>query len=44
MTLFLKSLGFRVAKAMTKEFGQLHGDEDPLSEATAKDYETNANR
>ena len=42
MTLFLKSLGVRVAKAITKEFVVPHGDEDTWSEATAKDYEANA--
>ena len=42
MTLFLKSLGVRVAKAIAKEFVESHGDEDTWSEATAKDYETNA--
>jgi len=41
MTLFLKSLGFRVAKAITKEFVKPHGDEDSWFEATAKDYEAN---
>ena len=28
MTLFLKSLGFRVAKAITKKFVESHGDEN----------------
>jgi len=28
MNLFLKSLGVRVAKAITKKFIELHGDED----------------
>ena len=41
MTLFIKSLGFRVAKAVTKEFIEPHGDEDTWSEATAEDYEAN---
>jgi len=41
ITLFLKSLGFRVAKAVTKEFVEPHGDEDIWSEATAKNYEAN---
>ena len=40
--LFLKSLGVRVAKTITKEFVEPHGDEDTWSEATAKDYEANA--
>ena len=39
--LFLKSLGVRVAKAITKEFVEPHGDENTWSEATAKDYEAN---
>ena len=42
MTLFLKSLGFRIAKDITKEFVESHGDEDSWSEATVKDYEANA--
>ena len=42
MNLFLKFLRVRVAKAITKEFVEPHGDEDTQSEATAKDYETNA--
>ena len=41
MNLFLKSLGVRVAKFITKEFVEPHGDEDTWSEATAKDYEDN---
>ena len=42
MNLFLKSLGVRVAKSITKEFIELHDDESTWSEATAKDYEANA--
>jgi len=42
MPLFLKSLGFRVAKAITKKFIEPHDDEDIWSEVTAKDYEVNA--
>ena len=42
MTLFLKSLGFKVAKAVTKKFVEFHGDKDTLTEAIAKDYEANA--
>ena len=42
MNIFLKSLGVRVAKAITKEFVEPHGNEDTWSEATAKDYEANA--
>ena len=38
MNLFLKSLGVRVAKVITKEFIESYGDEDTWSEATAKDY------
>ena len=41
MNLFLKSLGVRVAKSITKEFVESHGDEDTWSEATTKDYEAN---
>ena len=42
MSSFLKSLGVRVAKAITKKFIESHGDEDTWSEATAKGYEANA--
>jgi len=42
MTLFLKLLGVRVAKAITTEFVEPHSDEDTWSEATVKDYEANA--
>ena len=42
MTLFLKSLGVRIAKAITKEFIESHGDEDTCSEAITKNYEANA--
>jgi len=42
MNLFLKSLGVRFAKAITKEFVEPHGDEDTWSKVTAKDYEANA--
>ena len=42
MTLFLKSLGFRVAKTVTNEFIESHSDKDTWSEATAKNYEANA--
>ena len=42
MNLFLKSLGVRVAKAITKKFVKPHGDEDRWSEETVKDYEANA--
>ena len=40
-TLFLKSLGFRVAKVVTKEYVKPHGDEDIWLETTAKDCEAN---
>ena len=36
MTLFLKSLKFRITKAITKKFIEPHGDEDSWSEATAR--------
>ena len=42
MKFFPKSLGVRVAKVITKEFIEPHGDEDTWSEATAKDYKANA--
>ena len=42
MSLFLNSLRVRVAKTITKEFIEPHGDEDTCSEATAKNYEANA--
>ena len=42
MTLFLKSIGVRVAKSITKEFVEPLSDENTWSEATAKDYEVNA--
>ena len=42
MNLFLKCQAVRVAKAITKEFVEPHGDEDTWSETTAKDYDTNA--
>ena len=42
MTLFLKSLGVRVAKAITKEFAKCRSDVDTWFEAIAKDYEANA--
>ena len=40
MTLFLKFLGVRVVKAITKDFIEPQGDE--WSDAMAKDYEANA--
>ena len=39
MNLFLKFLGVRVAKSITKEFIEPHSDENTWSEVTAKDYE-----
>ena len=42
MNLFLKSLGVRVAKVITKEFIEPHSYEDTWSDTTAKDYEANA--
>ena len=42
MILFLKSLGSRVDKAVTKEYVEPHGDEDTWSESTAKNYKANA--
>ena len=42
MNLFLKSLRVRIAKVITKEFIEPHGDEDTWSETATKDYETNA--
>ena len=42
MTLFLKSLGVSVAKAITKDFIEPQGDEDTWSDAMTKHYEANA--
>ena len=42
MSIFLKFLRVRVAKAITKEFVKPHDDEDTWSEAIAKDHEANA--
>jgi len=42
MTLFFKSLGFRVAKALTKKFVKPHDDGDTWFKITAKHYEANA--
>ena len=42
MNLFLKSLGVRVARAITKEFVEPLTDERSWSEYTTKDYEANA--
>jgi len=42
MNLFLKSLGVRVARAITKDFVEPTTDESSWSEDTSKDYEANA--
>ena len=42
MNLFLKSLGVRVVRAITKEFVEPLTDERSWSEDTTKDYEANA--
>ena len=42
MNLFLKSLGVRVARAITKEFVEPLTDERSWSEDITKDYEANA--
>ena len=42
MTLFLKSLGFRVGKVVTIKIVEPHRDVDTWSKATTKDYEANA--
>jgi len=42
MTLFFKSLGVRVEKAITKDFIEPQGDKDIWPDATAKDYKANA--
>ena len=41
MNLFLKSLGVRVAKAITNKFVEPYGDKDTWSDATTKDYKAN---
>ena len=41
MTLFLKSLGARVTKAISKEFVKAYGDEKTWSKVIAKAYEVN---
>jgi len=43
LTIFLKSLGGRVAITTTKEFVEPHGDDDTWSDVIEKDYEANAN-
>ena len=42
MTVFLQSLGSRVAKAVTKPFSAPTGDEDTWSDIASKEYEANA--
>ena len=42
MTVFLQSLGNRVANAVTKPFSAPTGDEDIWSDIASKEYEANA--
>jgi len=42
MTVFLQSLGSRVAKAVTKLFSVPDGDEDTWSEIATKEFDANA--
>ena len=42
MTIFLQSLGSRVAKAITKPFLIPNGDEDTWFDITVKEFEANA--
>ena len=42
MTVFLKSLGSRVAKVVTKPFSILIGDEDTWSGIVTKEFNANA--
>ena len=42
MNIFLKSLGVRVSRIITKEFVEPLTDERSWSEETTKDYEANA--
>ena len=41
MTMFLQSLGSRVAKAVTKPFNAPLGDEDTWSDIATKDFDAN---
>jgi len=41
MSLFLKSQGSRVAKAITKKFAEPDSDEDTWFDSTVKEYEAN---
>jgi len=42
MIVFLQSLGSRVAKAVTKPFMFLEGDEDTWSDIALKEFDANA--
>jgi len=42
MTIFLQSLGSRVAKAVTKPFSAPLGDEDTWSDIATKEFDANA--
>ena len=42
MTVFLQSLGNRVAKAVTKPFSIPSGDEDTWSDSVSKEFDANA--
>jgi len=42
MTIFLQSLGSRVAKVVTKPFSLPYGDEDTWSEIANKEFDANA--
>jgi len=42
MTIFLQSLGSRVAKAVTKPFSVPDGDEDTWSDIVTKEFDANA--
>ena len=42
MTVFLQSLGSLVAKAVTKPFNALLGDEDTWSDIATKEFDANA--
>ena len=42
MTVFLQSLGIRVAKAVTKPFSVSIGDENTWYDITAKEFDANA--
>ena len=43
MTVFLQSLGSRVAKTVTKPYSAPTGDDDTWSDIAAKEYEANSN-